>query len=216
MTTFETRDPNKHPRPPVCWRSGKNYFVGLALGGDPAAVCVIEAYSEREDPARPMLYRYDIRHLARMPVGMMLPDIVREVGALLRQPPLYQPDLVINETEVGKPVTDLFHALKPVRAVIGPGGSDGKMAGGLRYEVSRSFLRSNLNARLHDGSLSFAPDLDEVDALVAEIGEVRADDSDGNLVIATSLALWRATKRKASFDRSPASVPKVLHEAPKR
>lgn len=203
------RDPDKQPSHPVCWRSEKRYIVGLALGADAPAVCIIEAFGEREDPVRPILNRYDVRHLARLPMGTPYVGIVEDISMLLRQPPLYQPELVIaDETKVGKPVMDLFAQLKPVRVVITPGHGEGGMSGNYRYEISQSFLLSNLDAKLHDGSLGITGDLPEASSLSAELKDLRAEA--GDLVTAVAIAVWRATKRKPDFSSGSSSKPRVV------
>jgi hypothetical protein len=158
-------DPNKHAKPPLCWRSPLRYIVGVDLGqaSDPTAVCVLEAYAEREDPAEPMKNYFDVRHLMRLPLGTSYPAIVADVGVMLQREPLRNAtELVIDEC-VGRAVGDIFiqQGLKPVRVTITAGDSAGEMAGGYRYTVSKSYLVSNLDAKLHTGELRFAKELRE-------------------------------------------------------
>jgi hypothetical protein len=222
------RDPDKHPKPAVCWRSPSRYIVGVDLGqaADPTAVCVIESYAEREDPAEPMKFYYDVRHLMRMPLGLSYPAIVQDVGVMLQRPPLSAgAELVIDETGVGRAVGDIFleRGLKPIRVTITAGNDAGQMQGNARYTVSKSFLVSNLDAKLHTGELRFAKELREAPALETELKDFRRHVSEAgrysfearsgahdDLVLAVAIALWRATSKKPSFSR-PSSPPRVLY-----
>ena len=143
MAVIEERaDPNKHPPRPACWRSPPRYVVGADLGqaADPTAICVLHCYGEREDPTEPILQRYHVRHLQRMPLGMSYPAIVQDIGMLLQRPPLSgTAELVVDESGVGRAVTDIFRqaGLKPIGVTITGGDSPGEMAGGYRYRVSQ-------------------------------------------------------------------------------
>ena len=112
----EERDPDRERVPlPVCWRSPERYIAGVDLGQavDPTAVCVLVAYAEREDPAEPMKYYYDVRHLMRLPLGMSYPAIAQDVAQTLQRDPLRgNAELVIDETGVGRAsVTSLLRSV---------------------------------------------------------------------------------------------------------
>jgi hypothetical protein len=220
------------PPRPICWRSPSRFIVGCDLGqaADPTAVCVLENYAEREDPAEPMKFYYDVRHLMRLPLGMSYPAIVHDVGTMLQRPPLdASSELVIDETGVGRAVGDIFldRGLKPIRVTITAGGDAGTMTGNGRYSVSKSFLVSNLDAKMHTGELRFAKELREAPAMEADLKDFRRHVSEAgrysfearsgahdDLVLAVAIALWRATTKKPSFSRSP-SPPRVILMAPK-
>jgi hypothetical protein len=228
MDVIETKDPNKHPAAPVCWRSPSRYIVGVDLGqsADPTAVCVLNAYAEREDPAEPMKFYYDVQHLMRLPLGMSYPAIVQDVGVMLQREPLKSSgaELVIDETGVGRAVGDIFvqQGLKPIRVSITAGDSPGEMSGNARYTVSKSHLVSALDAKMHTGELRIAKDLRESPALESELKDFRRHVSNAgrysfsarsgqhdDLVLAVAIALWRATKKKPSFV-GPSTQPKVV------
>jgi hypothetical protein len=137
----------------IVWRSPSRYIVGVDLGqsNDPTAVCVIEAYGEREDPTEPIIHRYDVRHLQRLPLGLSYVDVVADVGTMLQRDPVRGADLVIDETGVGRAVGDIFvrRGLKPIRVQITAGIDDeGTMQGWNRFAVSKSYLVSNLDRRV--------------------------------------------------------------------
>jgi hypothetical protein len=102
-TTDEQRN---IPPQQICWRSPSHYFVGVDLGqaADPTAVCIMEAYSQREEPTKPEEFFYDVRHLMRYPLGMSYPAMVTDIGLMLQRPPLSgsKTELVIDETGVGR------------------------------------------------------------------------------------------------------------------
>jgi hypothetical protein len=213
------RDPNKHPRRPVIWRSEKRYIIGVALGlsGDPTTTCIIEAYGEREGPTEPILNRYDVRHLARLPADMTYPRIVDDVGMMLQRAPLRGvAELVLDQTPVGQAVGDMFRQLKAVRLTITAADDPGTMCGGYRYTVGRRNLASTLNAKRHQGELSIVQDLHDAEELAAALKDVSREEQEhsSDYVTAIQIALWRATAKKPSFAR-PSTPPRVLHEPPR-
>ena len=168
-------DPEKHPKPPVCWRSPSRYIVGVDLGqaADPTAVCVLEL--TREDPAEPMKFYYDVRHLMRLPLGRSYPTMVHDVGVTLQQPPLDRDaELVIDETGVGRAVGDIFleRGLTPVLVTITAGADAGTMTGNALFGQQELSV-SNLDAKLHAGELRFAKELREAPALETELKDFR-------------------------------------------
>jgi len=208
-------------------RSPSNYFVGVDLGqaADPTAVCVIEAWSQREEPTKPEQYLYTVVHLMRFPLGMSYPAMVRDIGSMLTQPPLHgsATELIIDETGVGKAVGDIFDqvGLKPIKVTITAGNDEGQYGFG-RYTVPKQVLISTLDAAMHTEQLFFAKGLGEASALEQELKDFRRhvseagrysfaarDGKHDDLVLATAIALWRATKRKRTF-AGPATPPKVI------
>jgi hypothetical protein len=203
------------------------YFVGVDLGQsvDPTALCVLEQYAEREDPAEPMKVYYNVRHLMRLPLGMSYPAIAQDVAQTLKRDPLSgAAELVIDETGVGRAVGDIFQqmGLKPIRVSITAGDDPGTMAGSSRYTVSKSHLVSALDAKLHAGELRIAAELREASALESELKDFRRHISEAgrysfaarsgqhdDLVLAVAIALWRATTKRPNFD-GPRREPRVI------
>ena len=183
---------------------------------DPTAICVLEHrktwhahWSGRDTPL--IEERLDVRHLARLPLGLSYPTVVNAVGALLARPPLANGDceLVIDETGVGRAVADLFDVagLNPTRVTI-TAGADQSCHGLQSWHVSKQFLISTLDARLHTGELKFAADLHEAPALRHELLDFRRRVSTAgrfsfqarvgkhdDLVLACALALWAIVGR---------------------
>jgi hypothetical protein len=127
---------------------------------------------------------------------------------LLARPPLNgRCDFAIDQTGCGAAVGDLFDQRepKPIRIVITAGFEPVKH-GPRKWAVPKSSLISNLDARLHTGELRFAPALLEAENMKAELADFRRHVSTAgrslfearsgahdDLVLAVSLALWRAT-----------------------
>lgn len=214
--------------PQICWRSPSYFFVGVDLGqaADPTAVCVLEAWSQREEPTKPEVYLYTVIHLMRYQLGMSYPAMVRDIGSLLQQPKLRgsNTELIIDETGVGRAVGDIFNqaGLKPIKVTITAGNEEGQSGWG-RYMVPKQTLISRLDAAMHCEELFFSNELRESVTLeqelkdfsrhVSEAGRYSFAAREGkhdDLVLAVALALWRATKRKQTFGRDP-TPPRVIH-----
>jgi hypothetical protein len=213
---------------PVCWRSPSRYIVGVDLGqsSDPTAICVLDAYAEREDPVEPIKSFFDVRHLQRLRLGMTYPAMVQDIGHMMLREPLRSAgaELVIDETGVGRAVGDIFAAsgLKPIRVTI-TAGNEESHTGVTRYSVPKSVLVSTLDARLHTGELRFAKELREAPAMESELKDFRRHVSDAgrfsfearsgkhdDLVLACAIALWRAVRKKPRFDDGPRREPEVI------
>jgi len=151
---------------------------------------------------------FDVVHLQRLPIGQSYVDQAAHISELLARPPLNgRCDFAIDQTGCGAAVGDLFDQRepKPIRIVITAGFEPVKH-GPRKWAVPKSSLISNLDARLHTGELRFAPALLEAENMKAELADFRRHVSTAgrslfearsgahdDLVLAVSLALWRAT-----------------------
>jgi hypothetical protein len=186
----------------------------LGQSSDPTALAVLEhrtAYFEHvmTGSRRQVEERFDIRHLARLPLGLSYPAVVQEVAALLKRPPLAgRCELVIDETGVGRAVADIFDTagLKPLRVTITAGGEQSSAHGG--WHVAKQILISTLDARLHTGELRFAAELQEAGTMADELKDFRRKVSvagrysyearvgkHDDLVLAVAIALWAVVGR---------------------
>lgn len=199
-----------------------HFIVGVDLGqsNDPTAVCILEHHREVRDTwtTTPLPggggtirqdadERFDVRHLARLPLGLSYVDIVHHVAGLLMRPPLGgEAELVIDETGVGRAVGDMFSqaGLKPMRITI-TAGAEPQQQGPQAWTVPKSVLISTLDARLHMAELRIASDLSEAGALAEELKDFRRKVSvagrysyearvgkHDDLVLACAIALWVA------------------------
>jgi hypothetical protein len=193
------------------------YVLGADLGQstDPTAIAILEHRKvwHKHWSGRDTIMveeRLDVRHLARLPLGMSYPAVVEAVGALLARPPLadHECELVIDETGVGRAVADLFdvYGLNPTRVTITAGAEQSQSGNG--WHVAKQILISTLDARLHTGELKFAADLLEALALRDELLDFRRKVSvagrfsfearvgkHDDLVLAVALALWAIVGR---------------------
>ena len=89
-----------------------DYCIGLDLGksSDFSALVVVEVDEVHDDESGRWLRRHGVRHLRRWPLHTPYPQVVAEVTALLRQSPLRDAALVVDQTGVGAAVVDLFRA----------------------------------------------------------------------------------------------------------
>lgn len=187
----------------------------LGQSSDPTAIAVLEhvkTYGEhRMTGARiDEQERFDIRHLARLPLGLSYPSVVQEVRMLLARPPLSSKcELVIDETGVGRAVGDIFnHAgMNPIRVTI-TAGSEQTAHGLQSWHVPKQVLISTLDARLHTGELRFAAELLEAGAMQDELKDFRRKVSTAgryayearvgkhdDLVLAVAIGLWAVVGR---------------------
>lgn len=85
-----------------------HYFVGLDLGQttDFTALCVLERPRLKTaiEPDPP----YALRHLQRFPLGTPYPEVVRDLIAVLKTPPMPGSLVAVDQTGVGRAVVDLL------------------------------------------------------------------------------------------------------------
>src|SRR5947209_6661678 len=90
------------------------YVLGVDLGqsSDPTALAVIEhrkTFRHHVKGSRKQVSeRFDVRHLARLPLGLSYPAVVQEVGMVAARPPISGCEIIIDDTGVGRAVGDLF------------------------------------------------------------------------------------------------------------
>ena len=115
-------------------------------------------------------------------------------------------ELVIDETGVGRAVGDIFNEAQN---------------GFARFTVPKQILVSTLDAMMHTGELRIAKELRETPALETELKDFRRHVSEAgrysfqtrigahdDLVLAVAIPLWRAVRRKKTFNR-PSTPPRV-------
>jgi hypothetical protein len=198
------------------------YYAGLDLGqsADYTALSIVHdthVWDEDLDKEVPSL---QLVHLERYEQGTSYVDIVDHVTERVLDPKLHpwerdmntmnhkqtHPTLIVDQTGVGAPVTDLF-AKKGVRfvGVTITGGDNVITAGSRKYRVPKRDLVSALVVPFHSGELLIAEDLDLWPVLKKELLNFKrkinlktAHDSyehwregdHDDLVLATSLAVW--------------------------
>jgi hypothetical protein len=202
------------------------FYVGLDLGqsADYTALSVIHRIPTRTDDGKVEKLLH-LRHLERYPLRTPYPEIVEKVASLVRderlQPVEYDPSkarhatcpptLVVDHTGVGVAVTDLIkkEGLKFVAVTITGGDTLHKTKG--TWRVPKRDLVGALEVPFHTGRLKVAEALTLWPTLKEELLNFRrkinlktAHDSyehwresdHDDLVLATALACWQATRKK--------------------
>jgi hypothetical protein len=186
----------------------------LGQSTDPTAIAVLEhrkIFDHHFSGRRKQIAEcFDIRHLARLPLGLAYPQVVQEVMMLMARKPIAgRCELIVDETGVGRAVADIFDAagLTPTRVSI-TAGSDQSRHGMRGWHVAKQILISTLDARLHTGELRFAEELLEAGAMQEELKDFRRKVSAAgryayearvgkhdDLVLAVAIALWAVVGR---------------------
>lgn len=202
------------------------YVLAADLGqsNDPTAIAVLEHRNlfKRHVSGRRThtAERFDVRHLARLPLGLSYPAVVQEVAMVAARKPIAgRCEVMIDETGVGRAVADIFDTtgLNPTRVTITAGGEQ-TPHGRRGWHVAKSILISTLDARLHTGELRFAQDLLEASAMRDELKDFRRKVSAAgrysyearvgkhdDLVLAVAIGLW------ACVGRPKPPIPKFGH-----
>jgi Terminase RNaseH-like domain len=184
-----------------------DFTIGVDLGQsfDPTAIAVVRKLRPKiGDPI------FQVGHLERLRLQTPYPGVVSHVIRMLAQLP-EGTELVLDYTGVGKPVYDLFHAkgMSPYGVSITSGNAVTKDK--MHYSVPKLTLISTVQALLHDGRLKIHKDLADVQVLVAELQDFRAEVTDSgywrfgaragkhdDLVLALAIALWHSVGRDAT------------------
>jgi Terminase RNaseH-like domain len=180
------------------------FTIGVDLGQafDPTAIAVVRKLRPKiGDPV------YQVGHLERLPLQTSYPGVVSHVGRMLSRLP-EGTELVLDYTGVGRPVYDLFLAkgMSPYGVSITSGTAVTKDK--CHYSVPKLTLISTVQALLHDGRLKIHKNLADVDILVAELQDFRAEVTNSgywrfgaragkhdDLVLALAIALWHSVGR---------------------
>jgi hypothetical protein len=186
-----------------------SFNVGLDLGqsSDYTAIAIVEAAGTD----------LHLRHLERYPLRTPYPEIADGVARLVREPLLSQrrkPELIVDETGVGKAVTDMLRERKlrfrPVTITGGDAVREGTTRGrGKSYRVPKRDLVGALEVPFHTGTLKVAEGLvlwptlrEELLSFKRKIDLRTAHDSyehwresdHDDLVLACALACWWARR----------------------
>ena len=186
------------------------FLFGLDLGQavDPSAMCLLEQTAAKEPDGR-RAFHYGARYLQRWPLGTSYPDIVADVGQMLREERFWGSTLAIDATGCGRPVYDLFHeAGLPVKlmGVLITGGAAENYTDGL-YHVAKVILISGLQVALQKRRLKFAAGLKDVATLIQELRDYRVkitaaehevfsarEGAHDDLLLSLAIAVWAGQK----------------------
>jgi len=192
------------------------FFVGLDLGQkrDFSALAVVERVDARlawMGPAPPL----GVRYLERMELGTPYPDVVDRVCEILQDPKMLgQSHLVVDATGVGAPVMDLLRRARVRANITGVTitGGDRAHSSGDQWHVPKRELLTGLESLLECGEeLRIAGKLREAARLVKEFESMQVEarvngrwkmgceGEHDDLVLALSLACWRAKRPMNGF-----------------
>ncbi len=169
------------------------FVIGADIGQarDPTALAVIETVADR----------VQVRHLERLPLGTLYPQVVSRIAAVVGSLP--GADLVVDATGVGRPIVDQLRAagLDPIAVTI-TAGKEATFKDGF-WRVPKPELVRSLVAAFEDDRLRIASGLRYAAALVGELqafqrqvtgagrdaygAKAKAHD---DLVVAVALAMW--------------------------
>jgi len=198
---------------------GTHFFLGLDLGQrhDFTALAILDRTVSLTGHTDPVTFQRQtstslcFRHLHRYPIGTSYTTITDDLRRLVSSPQLSgQSTLVLDATGIGGPVLDLLRAARlacPLIPVTITGGDNPSVNRG-SYRVPKRDLILALQIALDAGDITIASELPETPALLDELAQFRirisASGHDSysapsgahdDLIIAASLALWRANRR---------------------
>ena len=205
------------------------FYVGLDLGqsADYTALAVVQKVDVYDPDTSKFREELRLRHLERFALRTPYPDIVDHVAALLRREELHpwevdrgrrkrqtHPTLVVDNTGVGAPVTDLFNKKKvKFVGVTITGGTSVTRLGTYKYGVAKRDLVSALEVPFHAGEFVIAENLKLRPTLEKELQgfkrKIKLDTGHDSyehwregdhhdLVLACALATWWAKLRRGS------------------
>lgn len=211
--------------------SAVRHFVGLDLApaGELTGLAVIQRPlvhpSHSPDQKRP---KHALIHLHRFPLGTPYPDIIDELGKLLRTPSLSRSVCAVDRTGVGRAVVRLFrdafadgYTCQFVPVVIGL-GLEVEMVAGVGISIPRQELVGTLQVLMQTRRLIFPTTLPHVETLVKELANFKAkpvtataaakadplaawrEGQHDDLVLAVALAAWLSERDLPKLSRAPA------------
>jgi hypothetical protein len=186
------------------------FAVAVDIAPDAAVVCVLErttVVSGKMQQQTPYEFPrfvstsrklFHVRHLERLQPDY--PKIIEAVSLLLESlpPARMPPALVINLTDIGRPVVTLMNkaGLRPIAVTIADGAAEHRVASN-EYRVPAKDLAGTLAVLLQSDRFKISADLIEAEALTSELGNLDAGtdwkDSNG-LSLAVCLAAWWGEK----------------------
>lgn len=198
------------------------YFLGLDLGQrrDHSALAIIRRDEQRRPWGEAIFQGLAIVYAHRIPLGTPYPEIVEMMREAVATEPLYRDcELVVDATGVGAPVVELLRTARlgcRIASVTITGGereSTRECSTGSEHSVPKRDLIAALQLVLEKNEIRIAADIKDLGSLIEElvnvrntakengrerIGADRAGEHD-DLVIAVSLAVWKAMKKAGTI-----------------
>lgn len=170
----------------------RSMFVGIDVGqvNDSTALAVVErlrpvpdlaslhhAWHERaKEEARQMPVRLNVRHVERLPLGILYPRQVEMIMERLQRPALRGASVYLDATGVGRPVLQMLRkagARNLQGITITAAQSEARQTPD-GWNVGKAELVNGVQIALQVGQLRLHREVDHVEQLVAELKEFRA------------------------------------------
>ena len=194
------------------------FYLGIDLGQrrDHSAIAVLERWDSGRAFLSTTVHCLEVRYLERVPLGTPYTDVAERVRKLVQHESLRgQVAVAVDATGVGAPVMDLLRAARlgcDLTAVSITGGERESQAGSV-WNVPKRDLIAGMQVLLERKELKISKHLRDSRALVKELLDMRITKTGGgkvrlgadgggehdDLVIALSLACWRAQRRGNGF-----------------
>jgi len=152
-----------------------SYLAGLDLGQPNEYTSL--AILQRTITSNPREKFFAVRHLERFPLGTAYPAICDRVIDLFDEPPLCNGNLVVDETGVGRAVTDMIRHARP-QAIIRPItiiAGHAVVPDDAGWHVPKKELVSALQVLLQSRRLQVARGLPMAPVLVRELETFRVE-----------------------------------------
>lgn len=202
----------------------RDFYAGVDVGqvNDWTTVAIVERVrmvpredvhhglrQEAVEEARAVPVRLDLRHLERVPLGMLYPQQVARIADLARRPQLEGVRTYLDMTGVGRPVLQMLREagvrdLQGISITAAKGIATRTPSG---WNVGKAELVNAVQIEMQTGRLRFGRKVEHVDKLVRELKEFRARiNASGNtsfnaregqhddLVLALSYAVFGALR----------------------
>jgi len=113
-------------------------------------------------------YRYDVRHLERLPLGTNTPEVAGIVKAIIEKLPGITP-VIIDVTAAGRTGIEPFLQLGLSCIAVAITGGSAPVTGDQFLRVSKSDLIGNIRVAFESGSMKIARSLPEAETLIREL-----------------------------------------------
>lgn len=202
------------------------FFFGMDVGqaADPTAQAIVELIRRQVPVDKIMREEVELRtrNLRRVDLDTPYPDIIDGVAKTVSRPPFKDcTEIIIDATGVGRPIVDMARkkGLRVIAVTIT--GGEIETHNDWRWSVPKRNLVMATNLALQHRILTFARGIQEKEVFKAELKNFKVKVSSAghdsyeaeksgdhdDMVIAESVAVWRALKFVPQLYRVPKPLP---------